>query len=615
MRKALVLMMTTCILFAGCIEGLTEDVEEVVEELAPGCNDPTALNYNENDTTATTCITEETLHRNIGEFVENSESEDSQAVIGFKMTMSGVDEEMGMGAYTMVSTTAENENTVYSGTELTIGGMALTQSWTVQENGDGTILQASYMGESFLMYSAMSWEDVSDDCDDSDDRDCVDAEISQEDCERRGGTWIEVTDRPIDGYCNFDDSGDRGDGDFEITQEECEERGGTWNVTEETDGREANNGTRTCDTWSCEEWCMTSNDDDDSEITQEDCERRGGNWTAIEETEGRSGNNSEGVQDEEFYCYFREDSDREEDRDDADATDSSEEQDRGDSDREEGNEDARDDEIATGLGMDMDIPDPMDFLSMTNGDCDDSMDSVKPGVCGFPENSEFDVGVDGITVTIPTEEGQSMEMMFDLVTGEMTGLSMDMDDGSHMKLEMLTEEEVTAMLTIDTTLEYEALPFTVECCADTYWRQSRDNGSVAPVTSDGDFDFAGAFDDYSVVLANCVEETDDMGETTLTCDESKSTMYAIPGIIPGSNEDMDSFAEIVAFMDTDSSGTLTDGDEIWVGDNVSVNWTHVRLHSTSADAYSDENPMLTPGFTTILGALSLMGAAMIGRRD
>ncbi len=264
----------------------------------------------------------------------------------------------------------------------------------------------------------------------------------------------------------------------------------------------------------------------------------------------------------------------------------------------------------------MDIPDPMDFLSMTNGDCDDSMDSVKPGVCGFPENSEFDVGVDGITVTIPTEEGQSMEMMFDLVTGEMTGLSMDMDDGSHMKLEMLTEEEVTAMLTIDTTLEYEALPFTVECCGGGIAQEEpRANGSVAPVTSDGDFDFAGTFDDYSVVLANCVEETDDMGETTLTCDESKSTMYAIPGIIPGSNEDMDSFAEIVAFMDTDSSGTLTDGDEIWVGDNVSVNWTHVRLHSTSADAYSDENPMLTPGFTTILGALSLMGAAMIGRRD
>ena len=67
--------------------------------------------------------------------------------------------------------------------------------------------------------------------------------------------------------------------------------------------------------------------------------------------------------------------------------------------------------------------------------------------------------------------------------------------------------------------------------------------------------------------------------------------------------------------DSDSSGTLTNGDTIMIEGNTSENWTHVRLHSTSADAYSDENPMLTPGFTTILGALSLMGAAMIGRRD
>lgn len=388
--------------------------------------------------------------------------------------------------------------------------------------------------------------------------------MTQEDCEERGGNWTEAPDREGQFYCDFGEE-DRDDERDDSDREE------------------------------------------DREITQEDCEDRGGNWTQDD-----SG---------DYHCEFddedREDSDREEDRDDDDATDSSEEQDRGDSDREEGNEVDRDEDITTGLGMDMELPDPMDFLSMTNGDCDDSMDSVKPGVCGFPENSEFDVGVDGITVTIPTEEGQSMEMMFDLVTGEMTGLSMDMDDGSHMKLEMLTEEEVTAMLTIDTTLEYEALPFSVECCNDVDLDNDDviANGTWGLVSGEGDFDFAGAFDDYSVVLANCVEETDDMGETTLTCDESKSTMYAIPGIIPGSNEDMDSFAEIVAFMDTDSSGTLTDGDEIWVGDNVSVNWTHVRLHSTSADAYSDENPMLTPGFTTILGALSLMGAAMIGRRD
>ena len=75
------------------------------------------------------------------------------------------------------------------------------------------------------------------------------------------------------------------------------------------------------------------------------------------------------------------------------------------------------------------------------------------------------------------------------------------------------------------------------------------------------------------------------------------------------------FDEVGLVCDSDSSGTLTNGDVIMIEGNTSENWTHVRLHSTSADAYSDENPMLTPGFTTVLGVLSLMGAAMIGRRD
>ncbi len=129
------------------------------------------------------------------------------------------------------------------------------------------------------------------------------------------------------------------------------------------------------------------------------------------------------------------------------------------------------------------------------------------------------------------------------------------------------------------------------------------------ITSDADFDFAGSFDDYSIVLANCVE-ADDMGDTTLTCDEDNSTMYGLSEVAGDFWNNSG-----VAFVDEDRSGTLTDGDTIMVGGNTSAEWTHVRLHSTSADAYSDENPMLTPGFTTILGVLSLMGAAMIGRRD
>ena len=88
-------------------------------------------------------------------------------------------------------------------------------------------------------------------------------------------------------------------------------------------------------------------------------------------------------------------------------------------------------------------------------------------------------------------------------------------------------------------------------------------------------------------------------------------MYALAGCCYFENMSPDN----LGVSDSDSSGTLTNGDVIIVDGNTSVEWTHVRLHSTSADAYSDENPMLTPGFTTILGALSLMGAAMIGRRD
>jgi hypothetical protein len=141
------------------------------------------------------------------------------------------------------------------------------------------------------------------------------------------------------------------------------------------------------------------------------------------------------------------------------------------------------------------------------------------------------------------------------------------------------------------------------------------------ITSDADFDFAGSFDDYSIVFANCVEETDDMGETTLTCDRGKHYVYVFRNA-DSSTEGSDNSSNTAdyphhdwfGFTDSDSSGTLTNGDVIIVDGNF-TNWTHVRLHSTSADAYSDENPMLTPGFTTILGALSLMGAAMIGRRD
>ena len=111
---------------------------------------------------------------------------------------------------------------------------------------------------------------------DEDDRE-DEWEISQEDCERRNGTWIETPDRPVDGYCDFGEDDDRGD-EQEITQEDCEERGGNW--TEAPD-RE---GVFYCD--------FGEHDREDREITQEDCERRNGTWAEAPDREG------------EFYCDF-----------------------------------------------------------------------------------------------------------------------------------------------------------------------------------------------------------------------------------------------------------------------------------------------------------------------
>ena len=140
------------------------------------------------------------------------------------------------------------------------------------------------------------------------------------------------------------------------------------------------------------------------------------------------------------------------------------------------------------------------------------------------------------------------------------------------------------------------------------------------VVADAEFAFAGALDDYSIVLANCTEDDDG----ALTCDESNSTMFSLAdSSTEGRDNDTlqvqcaDGYALAHGcFTDSDSSGTLTNGDTIMIDGNTSVEWTHVRLQSTSADAYSDENPLQElPGFTALLGVLSLMGAAMMGRRD
>ena len=79
MRKALVLMMTTCILLAGCIEGMVEEAENLPAEIIPGCNDSTALNYDENDTSDTLCMSQEMMGAAMDDFVALMEADEIPA--------------------------------------------------------------------------------------------------------------------------------------------------------------------------------------------------------------------------------------------------------------------------------------------------------------------------------------------------------------------------------------------------------------------------------------------------------------------------------------------------------------------------------------------------------
>ena len=120
----------------------------------------------------------------------------------------------------------------------------------------------------------------------------------------------------------------------------------------------------------------------------------------------------------------------------------------------------------------------------------------------------------------------------------------------------------------------------------------------------------GAFADYHIVLANCVSESSDdmMGGETLSCGDDVLKVTLAEATAPG--------AEIM-FHDADSTGTITAGDMIHINPDIDAGgeWNTVRLYSVDADKYSDENPMMTPGFGAFAGIVALLGAALLTRRD
>tara|TARA_B100000287_G_scaffold393810_1_gene407365 strand:- start:1789 stop:2955 length:1167 start_codon:yes stop_codon:yes gene_type:complete len=63
-----------------------------------------------------------------------------------------------------------------------------------------------------------------------------DFEITQEQCEERGGTWTEESERGGESYCEFDEE-EREESERNMTQEDCERRGGTWTEAPDREGQ------------------------------------------------------------------------------------------------------------------------------------------------------------------------------------------------------------------------------------------------------------------------------------------------------------------------------------------------------------------------------------------
>ena len=139
------------------------------------------------------------------------------------------------------------------------------------------------------------------------------------------------------------------------------------------------------------------------------------------------------------------------------------------------------------------------------------------------------------------------------------------------------------------------------------WMISDSNLDLPPI--------AGDLSDYSAVLSVCDEDMPDSSDEMMDLGGSESSLVCSEFVLIVKLSDAGMDSDIM-FHDVDNSGTLTDGDMLHINPNATIgDWTHLRLYSTSADAYSDENPMMTPGFTGALGMLALLGAALLTRRD
>ena len=194
MQKTLALTIVSVLVLAGCT-GLTEDtIDELVETVVPGCNDPGALNYDESATNADACMSEAILATSITDFLDTWDNPPAAGeTMGISMEMStemeGTPMELGLtqavsqdGLYvsqslnmvmspfsdyieemmgaeasaTELAMYCESEGATYTAATDSCGfGMSAT-AWTMSLATGGSTIYVDYGGEKFYMNSAMS---------------------------------------------------------------------------------------------------------------------------------------------------------------------------------------------------------------------------------------------------------------------------------------------------------------------------------------------------------------------------------------------------------------------------------------------------------------------------
>ena len=250
---------------------------------------------------------------------------------------------------------------------------------------------------------------------------------------------------------------------------------------------------------------------------------------------------------------------------------------------------------------------PFEYVNDGGADCADGADEQQYDSDGN-EINWYDC-MDGSQVWISQVNDGNGDCPDD--EDEMSAMSDDDDmDDVDMVCYNMSVHMVDPELTTQEDCEAAGLMWTEDQSDDYDHGDGGDDYSdenVMYVTSDMDFHFEGDMSDYKIELASCDYDYDmETGEETITCTPVVSVSVADSSVMEVGG---------IMFHDADSSGTISVGDMIHIGETAE-SWDEVRLYSISADAYSDENPMHdAPGFTGLVGMLALLGAAFIRRNE